>query len=204
MQGGKPVNCASAETSVGQHGCPQIEKEALQIWYICWKVHHHICGRPLTIDTDHKPIGTTRWTLNKASRRLRLLVYDVQQYPRNIVYRKGTELVIADLLRRGSIGNGSAGNCTQNMQVLAIEPMSPKALEYFIRSFASDKSPGRNPGHKSSKKKCNKQPQQKKLRCTSQIKTNLQYIKICCLEVTGPPFQIVKGKNFPTRSQLVI
>lgn len=118
---GKPVAYTSAAMTEGQQSCLKVEKEALVIWYGCRKFHQYVYGRPLTIETDHKPIESIATkSLSKAPPRLQRLLFDVQQYAPNTVHRKETELMIADLLSRVCIGNESAGDYTQDMKVLAI------------------------------------------------------------------------------------
>ncbi|KAM7293520.1 uncharacterized protein ISCGN_026650 [Ixodes scapularis] len=140
LQEGKPVAYASAAMTEAQQNYPQIEKEALAIRYGCRKFHQYIYGRPLTIETDHKPIESiAKKPLSKAPPRLQRLLFDVQQYAPTIVYKKGTELVIADLLSRDCIKNESAGAYTNDIQVMAIVPMSPGTMEELKRDIAQDK-----------------------------------------------------------------
>ncbi|XP_042148639.1 uncharacterized protein K02A2.6-like [Ixodes scapularis] len=61
------------------------------------------------------------------------------QYAPTIVYKKGTELVIADLLSRDCIKNESAGAYTDDIQVMAIVPMSPETMEELKRDISQDK-----------------------------------------------------------------
>lgn len=65
----------------------------------------------------------------------------MQQYAPTIVYQEGNELVIADLLRRDCIKNESesANAYTQDMQAVAMVPMSPETMEDFKRDIAQDK-----------------------------------------------------------------
>ncbi|XP_042144425.1 uncharacterized protein K02A2.6-like [Ixodes scapularis] len=67
------------------------------------------------------------------------MTLSVDQYAPTVVYKKGTELVIADLLSRDCIKNESAGAYTDDIQVMAIVPMSPETMEELKRDIAQDK-----------------------------------------------------------------
>lgn len=106
-----------------QQNYPSIKKEALAIRYGCQKFYQYIYGRPLTTETDHKPIESiARKPLSRAPPHLQRLLFDVQQYALTIVYKQRTELVIVDLLSRDCSKNESASAYTEDMQLLAIVP----------------------------------------------------------------------------------
>ncbi|XP_040078471.1 uncharacterized protein K02A2.6-like [Ixodes scapularis] len=97
-------------------------------------------GRLLTIESDHKLIESiAKKPLSKAPPRLQKLLFDVQQYAPTIVYKKGTKLVIANLLSKDCIKNESAGAYTDDIQVMTIVPMSPETVEELKRDIDQDK-----------------------------------------------------------------
>ena len=65
------------------------------------KFHQYTYGRPVTVQSDHKPLEViVKKPVNKAPKRLqrlllRLLVYDV-----NLLYRRGSQMELADTLSR--------------------------------------------------------------------------------------------------------
>ncbi|XP_064475491.1 uncharacterized protein K02A2.6-like [Ornithodoros turicata] len=94
---------------------------------------------PLTIETDHKPTESiARKPLSKAPPRLQRLLLDVQQYALTITYKKGTELVTADLLSRDCVNVETTEECTSDLQVMAIVLMAQETWEELKRNFARD------------------------------------------------------------------
>lgn len=58
FQDGYPIAYASKALTNCQMHYPQIEKEALAIRFGCTQFHSYIYGKPLEIETDHKPLET--------------------------------------------------------------------------------------------------------------------------------------------------
>lgn len=140
LQEGKPVAYALVAVTEAQQNYPQIEKEARAVMYGCRKFHQYTYGRQFTIETDHKLIeNIARKPLSNAPPRLQRLRLDVHQYASTIVYKKGTDLVIADLLSRDCIKDEPGEAYTQDMQVMAIVPMSAGTMEESKRDLAQDK-----------------------------------------------------------------
>ena len=79
----------------------QIEKETLAICAACEKWDLWLYGKQITIHTDHQPLETIfKKPLAKAPRRLQRLLMRLQRYDINVVYKKGSSLVLADTLSR--------------------------------------------------------------------------------------------------------
>ncbi|SCV66296.1 Integrase core domain protein [Anaplasma phagocytophilum] len=124
-----------------QQNYPQIEKEALAIRCGCKKLNQYIYGRPLEIETDRRPLETiSKKPLGQAPPRLQRLLFDIQPYAPSIRYKRGKDLVITDLLSRYCRRTKTAEDCTQDMEVLAIVPMSQSTLEEFKEPLQHDYS----------------------------------------------------------------
>ncbi len=79
----------------------QIENETLAICAACEKWDLWLYGKQITIHTDHQPLKTIfKKPLSKAPRRLQRLMMRLQRYSINVVYKKGSSLVLADALSR--------------------------------------------------------------------------------------------------------
>ncbi|KAL1378982.1 hypothetical protein pipiens_015233 [Culex pipiens pipiens] len=101
MQDGHPIAYASKSLNPAQQNYPQIEKEAFAIRFGCQKFHSYIFGRPVKVETDHKPLESIfKKPLDKAPPRLKRIILDVQPYAPDVVYVKGVDVPIADALSR--------------------------------------------------------------------------------------------------------
>lgn len=102
LQEGKPVSYVSRAFTPTQQGYAQIEKEMLAIVVACEKFHQYIYGRnDVTIETDHRPlVSIYNKPLTSAPARLQRMLIKLQQYTFKLVYKKGSELFIADTLSR--------------------------------------------------------------------------------------------------------
>lgn len=101
LQDNHPVAYATKAMSKAQMNYPQIEKEASAIRFACKKFHEYIYGKNLIIETDHKPLEVIfKKLLQEAPARLQRIMFDVLQYSPKIIYKKGTQIPIADALSR--------------------------------------------------------------------------------------------------------
>ena len=57
MQNGKPVAFASRAFTDPETCYAQIEKEMLAVVYALQKFDQYVCGRPVTVQSDHKPVA---------------------------------------------------------------------------------------------------------------------------------------------------
>ena len=79
----------------------QIEKELLPIVFAVERFDTYVYSRKITIETDHKPLETIfKKSLQSSPRRLQKMLLCLQKYDINIVYKRGTELYLADTLSR--------------------------------------------------------------------------------------------------------
>lgn len=102
MQEERPISYASRTLSTTEANYAQIEKECLAIVYACTKFDQYICGKcDITIETDHEPLVTIfKKPLFIAPRRIQKMLMVLQRYNFRLVYKKGTEMIIADTLSR--------------------------------------------------------------------------------------------------------
>lgn len=92
---------ASKSLSKSEQNYAQIEKEATSIRFACEKFHEYIYGKKLIIETDHKPLESIfKKPLHSASQRLQTILLRVIPYSPQVIYRKGTEIKLADTLSR--------------------------------------------------------------------------------------------------------
>ena len=95
----KPVAFPSCLIRQNEVMWAQIEKETLAICAACEKWDLWLYGKTITVHSDHQPLETIfRKPLAKAPKRLQRLIMRLQRYTLNVVYKKGTSLVLADTL----------------------------------------------------------------------------------------------------------
>ncbi|XP_058827479.1 uncharacterized protein K02A2.6-like [Topomyia yanbarensis] len=127
LQQGRPVAYASKALTPSELNYPQIEKEATAIRFACSKFHQYIYGKKLTIETDHKPLESIfRKPLDRAPPRLRRIRLEVAQYDPTVVYIKGTNIPIPDILSR-DVDNSSTANNEEQLEVLLILQITKNA-----------------------------------------------------------------------------
>ena len=76
-------------------------EELLAVVFVCNKFHDYICGKRITVETNHQPlVSILNKPLHKAPLRLQRMMIVLQRYDINIVYKKGKELYVTDTLSR--------------------------------------------------------------------------------------------------------
>lgn len=101
LQEGQPVAYASRSLTDTEVAYAQIEKETLAIVFAAERFEQFIYGRPVKVDTDHKPLETIfKKNLNSAPRRLQRMLLRLQKFDLTVSYKKGTEMYLADALSR--------------------------------------------------------------------------------------------------------
>lgn len=101
LQDGLPVIYSSRALTETEKGYAQIEKEMLAVVFGCTRFHQYIFNKKVTVESDHKPLMSIyKKPLINAPLRLQRMLIKLQNYDIDIVYKKGTELVIADYLSR--------------------------------------------------------------------------------------------------------
>lgn len=126
IQKEKPIAyCAKSFTKTEQ-GYSQLEKETNAILVACRKFHTYIWGcKELTIESDHKPLETIfKKPLTEAPPRLQRMLYQILPYSPRVIYKKGSEMYVADTLSRDCENLTSEETNTENLQICAIVPFS--------------------------------------------------------------------------------
>ena len=101
LQNGRPVAYASRALTQTEQRYAQIEKENLAILFALEKFHTYVYGRQVTVETDHKPlISIFKKTLTSAPRRLQRMLLRLQNYTFDLIFKPGTEVIVADTLSR--------------------------------------------------------------------------------------------------------
>ena len=82
----------------------QIEKEALAICEACHKWYLWLYGKAIIVHSDNQALETIfKKPLAKAPKRLQRIMFRLQRYSIQVVYRKGSSLVLADTLSRAPL-----------------------------------------------------------------------------------------------------
>ena len=101
LQEGRPLAYASRALSATECNYAQIEKELLAIVFAAERFHQYTYGRPVCVDSDHKPLATIfAKPLVSAPSRLRRMLMRLQMYDLHVSYKKGPELHLADTRSR--------------------------------------------------------------------------------------------------------
>ena len=101
MQRGQPVAYASRSMTTTEVNYAQIEKEMLAILFAVERFEQCVYGRPVKIETDHKPLKRIfRKSLLSAPKRLQRMLLRLQKFDLQVSYKKGTEMYLADTLSR--------------------------------------------------------------------------------------------------------
>ena len=102
IQLGQPVAFASRAMTPAETRYAQIEKELLAIVYACEKFVAYVYGRTeVTIQLDHKPLESIfKKPLNTAPMHLQRMLLRLQRYNSRVMYAKGTEMFLVDILSR--------------------------------------------------------------------------------------------------------
>lgn len=104
LQDGCPIAYGSRTLTDTESRYSVMEKEMLAIVFALEKWHQYTYGRPVTVQSDHKPLETiTKKPLDQAPRRLQLMLLRALAYDMTVQYLKGEKMVLADTLSRASI-----------------------------------------------------------------------------------------------------
>ena len=102
LQSDRPVAYASRALTDPETRYAQIEKELLAIVFSVEKFHQYTFGRPVKVQSDHKPLeAILQKPLSSAPKRLQGMMLRLQGYDISVTYKKGKEMLLADTLSRG-------------------------------------------------------------------------------------------------------
>ena len=126
LQYGNPVAFASRALTEDESRYAQVEKELLAATFTCQKFHDFIYGREAIIETDHKPItAILNKSLHTAPACLQRMLLQLQRYNLRFIYRRGTELHVADVLSRAYITEEPGVEDDDQLDVLSLWSISP-------------------------------------------------------------------------------
>ena len=101
MTNGQPVQFASRALTETERNYAQIEKEMLAIVFGLERFERFCYGRAVLVESDHKPLQAIHQkNLLSAPKRLQRMLLRTQKFDYTVVYKKGTEMVLADTLSR--------------------------------------------------------------------------------------------------------
>ena len=101
MQENRPVSMASKALNSTEMNYAIIEKELLAICFGCKKFHHYIYGKPVIVETDHKPlVSIMQKPIYMLSSRMQRMRMRLLNYNLHVVYIKGSCMYFADTLSR--------------------------------------------------------------------------------------------------------
>lgn len=140
LQHGKPVAFASRALTDVETRYAQIEKEMLAIVFSLQKFHQYTFGRHTTVHSDHKPLeAIVKKPLAKAPRRLQGMLLRVQQYDIEVIYCKGKEMHIADMLSRAYLPNDGCSQAElEQVNMVSFLPIRPERLQQIRNATEQD------------------------------------------------------------------
>lgn len=125
LQDGQPPCYVSHALTDTEKRYAKIEKELLAIVFAAKRFHQYVFGRPVTVQSDHKPLeAIVPKRLCKVPARLQGLLLQLQSYDLNITYTPGKHVHIADALSRAtarSDGDNVMENPCDEKAVYAME-----------------------------------------------------------------------------------
>jgi transposase InsO family protein len=105
MQDGQPIQYASRAMTETEKEYAQLEKEMLAILFGLERFERYVYGRNIEVETDHKPLETIhKKSLLSAPKRIQRMLLRTQKFQYNVVYKRGTEMYLADTLSRAVSG----------------------------------------------------------------------------------------------------
>lgn len=139
LQNNKPVAFASRALTETESCYAPIEKELLAPVYACQKFHDYIYGRPVTVETDHQPLITIlKKPIHSASARFQRMMFKLQRYNLNVVYKRGKELYLADTLSRAHLLSTDWAESTEDYDVMTVEALSSRRTEELRQETQAD------------------------------------------------------------------
>ena len=146
----QPVQYASRALTETERNYAQIEKEMLAIVFGLERFERYVYGRHVIVETDHKlllPIH--KKSLLSAPKRLQRMLMKTQKYEYEVVYKKGSEMYLADALSRavkpGSKGKGQVEKevifqtkVEKEVENINMAAHISTALQLFRNSFVID------------------------------------------------------------------
>ena len=122
LQEGQPVAFTSRALTSTERNYAQMEKELLAIVHACDRFDQYVFGRDTAVKTDHKPLEVIlKNPLLAAPKRLQRMMMQLQKYNLKVVYKRGSELYIADTLSRAYLSSPSQVGEEEKEFIRAVE-----------------------------------------------------------------------------------
>ena len=104
MQDDHVVAFASRSLKDTEKNYAQIEKGLLAVVFSLEKFAHCVYGQRVTVETNHKPLlPIIKKAILQAPKRLKRMLLQLQRYDISLIYRRGTDMHVADTLSRAAI-----------------------------------------------------------------------------------------------------
>ncbi|XP_014678510.1 PREDICTED: uncharacterized protein LOC106818304 [Priapulus caudatus] len=111
-------------------------------WDISQQFRDYVFGKKVTIETDHQPlVSIVKKPLSATPARLQCLLLRLQSYSFNLVYKKSSDLYLADTLSRAYLpikDSDTDLESTQDYEILSVLPISSKKLEELKEATSND------------------------------------------------------------------
>ena len=142
----RPVAYASRSMTETERRYAQIEKEALAVTWACEKFSDYILGKPITIETDHKPLVPLLGTKQLDSLPPRVLRFRLRmdRFTYTIFHVPGRNLNTADALSRAPLPSTEHDDDLEELAELLMEmhiaqlPAGKERLETYRSAQQSD------------------------------------------------------------------
>ena len=139
LQEGRPVAYTSRSMTETEKRYAQIEKEMLAIVHSCKKFHHYIFGRPVKVESDHKPLQSIfKKPLLAAPMRLQTMLLRLQPYDLEVQYKCGTDIPIGDTLSRANLPNAEPDTEPIMVNMTQFISVTPSRYQDFQQRTANE------------------------------------------------------------------
>jgi len=125
----RPVAFASRSLSDTESRYASIEKEALALTWACERFSEFVLGKPIHLETDHKPLIPIlgKKSLDSLPPRVLRFRLHLMKFQYTITHVPGKELYIPDTLSRAPLLS----------QLDSLELMSSEDIEFFVRTLTN-------------------------------------------------------------------
>jgi len=144
---GRPVEYASRAMTATEQTYAQSEKQLLSTTFAMERFHYYVYGRDVIVESDHKPLIVIVKSLSSALKRLQRMLLRLQRYNFQLVYRPGSELVLAGTLSRAyprqtrpmtTLNSQKNSRRTDDEQMQQLRAVSSQRTIDFINAAAAD------------------------------------------------------------------
>ena len=139
LQEGRPVAYTSRALTQTEQRYAQIEKETLAIVHACKRFHFYVFGRPVTVQSDHKPLQAIfTKPLLAAPMRLQSMMLRLQPYDLTVTYVPGKDIPIGDALSRANLPDEEPDIEPQLINVVDHIAIAPARYKKFQEATAHE------------------------------------------------------------------